>query len=164
MNLRFDLIIGTAMVWISNPLTMFFMYYGFLLTGYFSFEALGMEVERITYATFNDQLTAITNNPSSSSLDVMIEGAQFLLIDLGYPMVIGSLFYAVPFSFLSYFVTSSSLKKNRAQKAEKMGIPYEEWRKRFERIPGKAELMLQQKHHKKHHLPHKHHEDRKGDS
>jgi len=27
LKLKFDLVVGTALVWISNPFTMFFMYY-----------------------------------------------------------------------------------------------------------------------------------------
>ncbi len=149
-NMKFDLVIGTALVWISNPLTMFFMYYGFLLTGYAFFDFLGSSVEHVSYSHFNEHLLAITNNPESGKIDVILEAGKYLLVDLGYPMVIGSLFYAVPFAFASYFFTDRFLTKLRKNKAAAMGIEYEDWRKRFEHGAGKEELFI---HDKKHHLP-----------
>ncbi len=153
----FDLLIGTAMVWISNPLTMFFMYYGFLITGYHFFNFLGIAVEPINYDTFTLQLSAITENPALSTFEVVEKGFEFLLIDLGFPMIIGSLFYAIPCAFLSYFVASKYLLSVRMQKAARMGIAYEDWRTRFEHSPDRADLMLRQKHHKKHSLRRKKH-------
>ncbi|MDX2469893.1 MAG: DUF2062 domain-containing protein [SAR324 cluster bacterium] len=150
-NMKFDLVIGTALVWISNPLTMFFMYYGFLLTGYAFFDLLGSGVEHVSYSSFNEQLSSITNNPESGKIDVILEAGKYLLVDLGYPMVIGSLLYAIPFAIGSYFFTTQVLTKTRKKKAAAMGIEYEDWRKRFEHGAGQKELSMHEKKHKQHH-------------
>ena len=132
LRIKFDLIIGTALVWISNPLTMFFMYYGFLITGYHFFSLIGHNDMVLSFSEFKTELSFITNNPSSGYLDTMINGSKFLLLDLGYPMVIGSLFYAIPISIISFFITKKYLYKYRLRQAEKMGISYENWRVKFE--------------------------------
>ncbi len=52
---HFNLPVGVAMVWISNPLTMVPLYYLFLVTGYWSVSYTHSEPtrpERISYAVF----------------------------------------------------------------------------------------------------------------
>ena len=134
-NWRFDLIVGTAIVWISNPFTMFFLYYGFLVTGYFFLSVTGMNTQplEISYASFSNELSLIMDPQQHSSLEIIINGTRFLLYDLGYPMLIGSLFYAIPLSILSYILITRYLRIYRKQKARKMGLNYERWREIFER-------------------------------
>ncbi len=133
LKLRFDLIIGTAVVWISNPFTMFFMYYGFLITGLSVFSFLGFEGIELNYSAFSHQLSQITNNPENSLWEVAVSGFKFLLIDLGLPMLIGSFFYAVPFAIASYFITRILLLQYRTAKAQKMGMDYDTWKQKYER-------------------------------
>ncbi|PCI23131.1 MAG: hypothetical protein COB67_13045 [SAR324 cluster bacterium] len=133
LKTKFDLVIGTALVWISNPLTMFFLYYGFLVTGIAFFDLVGIESIDISYGMFQQQLSGIVNAPGSGSWDIFLNGAQFLLVDLGFPMILGSLFYATPLAILSYFLTSKVLHNYRKTCAQKMGMDYETWRRKFEK-------------------------------
>jgi uncharacterized protein (DUF2062 family) len=133
MNIRFDLVIGTALVWISNPLTMFFMYYVFLVTGNYLFQLLSIEVIDLTFQAFQTKLAFILSGDEKSSWQIFIDGAIFLLIDLGLPMVIGSFLYAVPFSLLTYKGTTFFLKRYRINRALKEGLDYESWRAKYER-------------------------------
>ena len=130
---RFDLVVGTALVWLSNPITLVPLYYGFLATGVGFFHLLGKEVVGMGYADFEKKLEAITENPALSSWGKALEGGQFLLVDLGYPMIIGSLFWATPLAILSYWATMKYLTLYRKKKAESLGISYIEWRERYER-------------------------------
>ena len=135
LKLRFDLIVGTAIVWISNPFTMFFLYYGFLETGYsfISMSGIGSKPLELNYTTFYNQLSFILDTHQHSGLDIIFNGSRFLLVDLGYPMLIGSMFYAGPCSILSYILIKRYLTGYRKRRAEKMGINYEQWRELFER-------------------------------
>lgn len=133
LDVRFDLVIGTALVWISNPLTMFFLYYGFLITGYEFYSLLGVDVNVLSYTTFNDQLGEIVNMPGAGKWEVVLAAGRFLLYDLGVPMIVGCLFYAIPLSFISFFGTRKLLHQYRKRTASKMGIDYETWRDKYER-------------------------------
>ena len=133
LRIRFDLIIGTAVVWISNPFTMFFLYYGFLVTGLAFLSFLGIERIELSYEVFFSQFSKIVNSENSGFFDIVKESSKFLLIDLGYPMLLGSLFYAIPFSILSFMITRRLLSRYRIKKALDMGIDYGTWRKKFER-------------------------------
>lgn len=133
LGLRFDLIIGTAVVWVSNPFTMFFMYYGFLATGLWLFSLFGFKGIELSYATFYNQFSNIVNNPENGFLEVVLESTQFLLVDLGKPMLFGSLLYAVPMSIISYFFTKALLLRYRQNKAAKLGMDYEVWREKHEK-------------------------------
>lgn len=133
LKIRFDLIIGTAIVWISNPFTMFFIYYGFLVTGLFIFSLFGIEGIEPSFASFQLRFDTIINHPQNSFHDSVRESMHFLIIDLGKPMLLGSLFYAIPFSIISYFMTQKLLLLYRKSKAARLGMDYESWRRKFER-------------------------------
>ncbi len=132
-KVRFDLIVGTAIVWISNPVTMFFLYYGFLVTGLAIFSALGREGIELSYDVFYSQFSSIVNKPGIGFFEVVWESTQFLIVDLGLPMLIGSLCYAVPLALISYVLTNKLLLKYRTNKAAKLGMDYETWRSTFEK-------------------------------
>lgn len=133
LDIRFDLVIGTALVWLSNPLTMFFLYYAFLVTGYEFYAIVGVDINALTYESFSTQLTDIVNMPGAGKWEVIVEASRFLLYDLGVPMIVGSLFYAIPLSIISYFGTKKLLHQYRKKTASKMGIDYETWRNKYER-------------------------------
>jgi uncharacterized protein (DUF2062 family) len=132
-RLKFDLIIGTAVVWISNPFTMAFMYYGFLVSGYSFFSFLGVNEIEMGFDAFNQRFSMILATNSDSTINLLVECLKFFVFDLGYPMLMGSLFYAIPFSVLSYVLTRKFLREYREGKAKSMGIDYEEWKRRYER-------------------------------
>ncbi len=132
-QIRFDLIVGTAIVWLSNPFTMFFLYYTFLATGLVIYSILGIKGIELSFDVFYTQFDAIVNNPDLGFFGVVWESTQFLIIDLGLPMMIGSVCYAVPFSILSYFLTRKLLLRYRKNKAAKLDMDYDTWKEKFEK-------------------------------
>ncbi|MDT8447897.1 MAG: DUF2062 domain-containing protein [bacterium] len=130
---KFDLVISTAMVWLSNPVTMGPLYYGFLVTGNWFFAVVGANEGVMSYQEFTKRLEEITHAQGASSWDMFKEGIGFLILDLGYPMVIGSLFWAIPLSILAYLFTQRYLTTHRQRKAEHLGLSYDQWRDKYER-------------------------------
>ncbi len=137
LGIRFDLIVGTALVWISNPFTIFFMYYGFLATGLFAHSVLGIEAISLSYHTFYTRFYETLNNQDNSFFYTIIEGSKFLFFELGLPMLVGSLFFAIPSSILSYILTQRLLLRYRKKKAKNMGISYEAWKLKYEKTKFK---------------------------
>ncbi len=80
-QVKFDLVIGTALVWISNPITMIPLYYGFLKTGSSLFSMIGIGKEMVTYDSFSLRLESISSNPLYEKTDVIIESGKYLLFD-----------------------------------------------------------------------------------
>ena len=119
---HFNLTVGVAMVWISNPLTMVPLYYLFLVTGYRLLETQN----GISYELFTEYLGHISS--TEGTWEMIIAGASFLLVDLGWPMIIGSLVYAVPGFIISYFMTKRIVTSHRKSKASLAGISYKDWR------------------------------------
>ena len=96
---HFNLPVGVAMVWISNPITMVPLYYVFLLTGYWLLDTRNI----LSYEIFTENLSKISQ--SQGSLQMIISGTRFLLIDLGWPMIVGSIFFAIPAFFGILLIT-----------------------------------------------------------
>jgi uncharacterized protein (DUF2062 family) len=119
---HFSLPVGVAMVWISNPLTMVPLYYLFLVTGYRLLETQN----GISYELFTEYLGHISS--TEGTWEMIVAGASFLLVDLGWPMIIGSLVYAVPGFIISYFMTKRIVTSHRKSKASLAGISYKDWR------------------------------------
>ena len=110
LNTHFNLPVAIAMVWISNPLTMIPLYYLFLVSGYVFLETQ----EKLSFALFEKELSSFSQ--MESAWDSIVEATRFLIIDLGWPMVVGSLFFAIPGAFLSYWITAYLLKRYRLQR------------------------------------------------
>jgi uncharacterized protein (DUF2062 family) len=119
---HFSLPVGVAMVWISNPLTMVPLYYLFLVTGYRLLETQN----GISYELFTEYLGHISS--TEGTWEMIVAGSRFLLIDLGWPMIIGSLVYAVLGFIISYFMTERIVTSHRKGKARLAGISYKDWR------------------------------------
>ena len=114
------------MVWISNPLTMVPLYYLFLVTGYWLLETQN----GLSYQHFEDTLGRISE--TGGTWKIIVEGARFLLIDLGWPMIIGGFVYAVPGFLISYFLTKSIATSHRKSMARIAGMSYEDWQTKNE--------------------------------
>ncbi len=134
LRFRFELVIGTALVWISNPFTMLFLYYGFWVTGDGFFSLIGVSTAELSYAAFQLQFSQIVNNPGSGYIKASIECTKFLVYDLGYPLMLGSLFYAFPFSLASYLFIRKFLHTHRLKIAKRKGLDYETWREKHVRM------------------------------
>ena len=119
---HFSLPVGVAMVWISNPLTTVPLYYLFLVTGYRLLETQN----GISYELFTEYLGHISS--TEGTWEMIVAGANFLLVDLGWPMIIGSLVYAVPVFIIRYFITERIVTSYRKGKASLAGISYKDWR------------------------------------
>ena len=119
---HFSLPVGVAMVWISNPLTMVPLYYLFLVTGYRLLETQN----GISYELFTEYLGHISS--TEGTWEMIVAGMRFFLIDLGWPMIIGSFVYAVPGFIISYFMTKRIVTSHRKTKASLEGMSYEDWR------------------------------------
>lgn len=113
LGIQFNLPVAVAMVWISNPLTMVPLYYLFLISGY---AALGTEVN-LSFAHFDSQLSSIS--AMENTWDSIVKSTRFLLIDLGWPMVIGGFLYAIPGSLMSYWLTFTLLSRYRQLRLQK---------------------------------------------
>ena len=119
---HFNLPVGVAMVWISNPLTMVPLYYLFLVTGYWLLETQN----GISYELFTEYFGHISS--TEGTWEMIVAGSRFLLIDLGWSMIIGCLVYAVPGFIISYFMTERIVTSHRKGKASLAGISYKDWR------------------------------------
>ena len=95
------------MVWISNPITMIPLYYIFLVSGYL---VLGTR-EKLNFEIFNDHIANLSQ--INDTLTSVIEILKFLIIDLGWPMVVGSIFYAIPGSIIGFLVCKKVLYSYR---------------------------------------------------
>ena len=119
---HFSLPVGIAMVWISNPLTMVPLYYLFLLTGYWL-----LEIQNgLSYDLFSENLNQISS--TEGTWEMIVAGTRFLLIELGWPMVIGSLIFAVPGFIISFLITERIVTSHRKRQAHLAGMSYKEWR------------------------------------
>lgn len=126
IRFHFNLPVGVALVWITNPVTVIPIYYLFLLTG-----SIVLQAEDIlSFKHFEEEFTLIAEQ--EGAWNSIVEGTRFLLVDLGWPMLVGGLCYAVPFAIVGYFTTRFGLTRYRQYKAKQENISYEEWRSRYE--------------------------------
>ena len=98
------------------------LYYLFLLTGYWLLETQN----GLSYELFREYLSHISS--TEGTWEMIVAGARFLLIDLGWPMIIGSLVYAFPGFIISYFMTNKIVTSHRKSMASLAEMSYEDWR------------------------------------
>ena len=122
LQFPFNLPVAVALVWITNPITVVPIYYVFLVTG----SLLLQHGEALSYAHFAENFQRIA--AMEDTLESIVEGTRFLLVDLGWPMVVGGLAYAVPGAIFGYFLTSRLVTLHRRQKAAAANMSYEQWR------------------------------------
>jgi len=121
LQFPFNLPVAVALVWITNPITVVPIYYVFLATG----SLLLQNGEALNYAHFAESFERIA--ALESAWDSIVEGTRFLLVDLGWPMVVGGLAYAIPGAILGYFLTFRLVTRHRRQKALAANMGYEQW-------------------------------------
>ena len=104
---NFNLPVAVATVWITNPLTVIPIYYVFLATG-----SLVLNEESIlSYEFFQNAIVEI--GAAESGFDSLLGGMKFLFVDLGWPMLVGSLFYAIPGAVVGQSATFRLLMRRR---------------------------------------------------
>ena len=84
----------------------------------------------LSYQHFAGSLGRISQ--TGDMIEQIAEGSRFLLVELGWPMVIGGFVYAVPFSIISYYITKYLVTSHRKNNARLEGISYDEWRTQYE--------------------------------
>ncbi len=102
----FNLPVACAMVWISNPLTVIPMYYVFFVTGDLLLHGTS---QAGSFVWFRSKIEQIQED--FQGIEFIIKILEFLIVDLGYPMLVGSLLYAIPIAFGSFFITKRLLTR-----------------------------------------------------
>ncbi|GIX42617.1 MAG: hypothetical protein KatS3mg129_2350 [Leptospiraceae bacterium] len=126
-NIRFNLPIALAMVWITNPLTMPIFYYTFYITGIYFSKLFNVNFVILSFDKFK---MVIERTTSLGFIDGIWYWIQFLLDDFGIPALIGGLVWAIPLSILTYPIVFRFITKHRTELAKKEGITLEEWEKK----------------------------------
>lgn len=129
-RLHFHLVIGVAWVWLSNPFTMVPLYYSFYITGYYFFSWVGVELTPVSASAFS---VVLNESGAMSMTDGLWHWVDFMVFQLGWPMLIGGFVMGVPVAIAGYPITVYFVKRFRKRKARQMGISYEEWEERFVR-------------------------------
>ena len=127
-GLHFHLGIAIAYVWITNPATLPFFYYGFYVVGRFCFLFLDMEITAITMETIQQLLF------DNSKLDFwsrVAEWVRLLTKDLGQPMLVGSFLVGLPCAVIGYPLTARLVNAHRRRVAHRMNMDLEQWEDRF---------------------------------
>ncbi|MDH4225508.1 MAG: DUF2062 domain-containing protein [Deltaproteobacteria bacterium] len=126
---HFNLPIALAMVWITNPITMGPIYFGFLVTGEWMLETYhGTPHQPLNYAYFKEIIAAVDSGASASWGKKLVDGFAALFWQFGWPMVVGSVLWAVPLALITYPTTFYALYRYRVRLARMEGIPYSEWK------------------------------------
>lgn len=131
-RLRFNIVVGMAMVWISNPVTMLPMYYLWYVTGIRIEEVFGLGGRMLEYSAFGARMEHFSTQGDQSWLDWLLSTSTVLLVDMGWPMMVGSMVYAVPGFLITYPMVVIFLRRYRAGRARRAGLDYEQWREKFE--------------------------------
>ena len=128
LGIRFHLGIALAWVWLSNPVTMPFLYFAFYICGFFMLQSLAKTIDHVSFEDFSKVLRdANEMGLWEGSLHWLHYIYDFLL----WPMFLGSALLTIPIAILGYAFTLYFLHHHRSRKAKKMGISLEEWEKRF---------------------------------
>ena len=128
---RFNLAIGIAMVWITNPVTVLPIYFVYLETGILLLHGAGRVTEPIDFGLFQDRFSHIQYQYAGDWLQQALEGALLVFWEFGWPIVIGSLMWAIPFTLLTFPTVSFALTRYRRYLAREKGLSYEEWKVRY---------------------------------
>ena len=135
-RIRFNMLTGMTLIWLSNPLTMIPLYYTFLVTGQGMQEMAGVDLLPVSYMAFSAAVGRLGEIGELDILQWLYNAAKVLIVDYGWPMVLGSLVYAIPGAIIAYPLTGIWLRKYRGFRAAAKGITYQEWRARYERRSG----------------------------
>lgn len=135
LRLKFNLPIAVAIVWISNPVTFIPLYFGFLSIGDKILLALGYTVTPMSLEAFTSAVHNFGHQPGMNWLEWAYYATLVLLVEFGWPMLVGSLAVAVPISLLSFPFTYMVLGKYRRYLAATEGISYQAWRQKYETPP-----------------------------
>ena len=127
IRFHFNLPIAVAIVWISNPVTMIPLYYGFLVTGNL---VLGIDMaQTMEFGDFRLIFQQAQADPATGLSEAMLSSFMLLFWRFGWPMVVGSLVWATPLAVLTYPFTTFAMLRYRYLIARREGLTYEQWRR-----------------------------------
>ena len=124
LRVQFNLPIGLALVWITNPVTMPVFYYSFYFCGVFLFNLAGAENSIITFDYFSQ---TIGKANAMGAWDGLIFWGKFMLYELGWPMLIGGFALGLPVSLVSYPLTRYWVNGYRKKLARNLNLTLGEW-------------------------------------
>lgn len=127
-GVRFYLPLAVALVWITNPITMPPAYYTFYITGLKFFQFLGSDITGVSFAAFERVLLDSTEMGVWAGLWFWI---QYMVYQLGWPMLVGGFVIGVPIALVSYPITIRALNRIRTRKAAALGLTLAEWEERY---------------------------------
>ena len=131
LRVRFNLSIAVALVWITNPITVVPIYYTYLVAGNWALRSVDSSLQPLAYAEFEAIFTGMMTGPELSWDERIVQGTVMLFWEFGWPIVVGSLVFAVPLTVLSFPMTGLALKSYRRRLAARQGLTYEEWKRRY---------------------------------
>jgi hypothetical protein len=131
---HFNLPVAVGMVWISNPVTFLPMYYAYLVTGDWVLTWLGYPGVRWSFEIFRLKMQGAGSLPEINLLLRLVHGAGVLIVEFGWPMVLGSMVYAVPLTLLAYPITTVAMVRYRRRLAAREGLSYEVWKAKNVRL------------------------------
>ncbi|MEE8395250.1 MAG: DUF2062 domain-containing protein [bacterium] len=127
---HFNLPIAVATVWVSNPVTVIPFLWIYLLAGDWLLGLLGWAAEPREFAAFKE-LLAGDGSGARMALGARIKDGFLLGLWLyGWPILAGSMIFAVPLSVGAYLASTVAVLRYRAFRAAQEGISYGEWRER----------------------------------
>ena len=128
LGIRFHLAIALAWVWLSNPLTMPFLYFGFYICGFFLLQILDEAINHVSFADFSKVL----EDASQIGLwEGTLHWFYYIYDFLLWPMFIGSALITIPVTLLGYVLTVYLVNRHRTHKAKAMRMSLRQWEKRF---------------------------------
>ena len=131
---RFNLPIAIAMVWITNPVTTLPIYFGYLLLGQYLLEYWGHPPLSMTYEMFVEQVNTISAAAGGNAITHFLAGLYVLLVEFGWPMLLGSLVVAIPTTIATYPCTWSLMTRYRHRLARQAGMDYDSWNRQFVKL------------------------------
>lgn len=129
LRLNFNLPIAIAMVWISNPVTVVPLYFGYLKSGDWLLGWLGYPVSTMDYATFEALFHNIGQENPHGWWERTVEGILLVFWKFGWPIVVGGLAWAISLSIASYPAALFAVLRYRKAAAARTGVSYQEWKR-----------------------------------
>ncbi len=127
-KMKFNLAIALAILWLTNPFTMPFIYFTYYLCGFFILDSLGTKIELTSF----QQIKAVLVMTSELNLwDGVTLWFKYIYNSLLWPLFIGSLIITIPLSIISYFTSIHIINLYRTKKAQRLNMTLKQWEKKF---------------------------------
>lgn len=109
----FNLPVCFAVSWVMNPFTVVPIYYLYYLTGDTVWDALTVPTPDWTFSQFEDMFLAAVAPASGVWWERFFGGMGVLFDYFGWPILLGSLIWALPASLFAHFATRWTLVRYR---------------------------------------------------